>query len=1064
MANRARVPAKVSPPKLSGILARKRLFNLLDEGREKPVIWVSGQPGAGKTALVASYLETKKLAHAWFHVDAGDADPASFFHFLRGIAARQSRSKRLDSLLPLLTPEYLPDLVGFSRRWFRQFFDLLPPKFVLVFDNYQDAGQDAPLHSLLRDAADELPGNLNIVVISRIEPPAEFARLAANRKMATVDWSDLQLTLEETAKIVDEDLTLDEPTIKALQDETQGWAAGVTLMLERIRRTGKVNRIDRGDSMETVFNYFADLIFKQASDSDQHALLRLSLLPAMTAAQACELTENAEAGKLLETLFRRRMFTDRRAGPEFTYNFHPLYRAFLRNRAESALGQETLRQTKCKAATILEQLGQREDAFALFVSAADWESSVRCLLNHALPLIQQGRWQTLESWFAALPESVRNSSPWLTYWRGVCRLAIDPSYSRTLFEQAYEDFLTANDTIGKALAASGAASSIFYEYINFEQADKWIPIIEKQIVEHKNWPTLEIEFQILSSFLILLIYHQPRHSLLPACMARLSALLNENIDLGLKVITAAFMLHLSSWWGDNVLGQRLVNIVQPIISSSSVAPLYLAWWKIALSCNGTLCGSPNRALEAAREALAIIEQNNLVVVRDKILLYYFYATMVNEVPNLRHKLAQELEMMIGPSHPVQQTMFHLLKSWQALLNENASSALSNAEAAISLCEHIGVPNFHLHALIGKAIILNEMRDHQSAIDCLRQVDESAVGTKSALFDFTILLIEADATFGLGDTDKADKLLADAFDVGSRFDQMGTAQWIAPMMSRLCGRALNAGIQPEYISRLIRHRKLVAPSHEMESWPWPTKLSTLGRFELSINGTAYAPSRKAQRKVLDLLKVLIALGGRDVSSSQIIETLWPDLDGDAAQNNLKASIHRLRKLLGSDSALIVHEAKVSIDWTQTWCDVASVEALADRILEASFERASLPQAVNDAQRLMSQYRGHFLPEESEISCVLVTRDRLRNKFRRAVLRIGRLLETNEAYSESIDLYQRAIDLDNLSEDIYQRLIFCLKKRGQDAEALNVFRRCREMLSIVLGVAPSRETQALVNVNN
>ena len=285
-----------------------------------------------------------------------------------------------------------------------------------------------------------------------------------------------------------------------------------------------------------------------------------------------------------------------------------------------------------------------------------------------------------------------------------------------------------------------------------------------------------------------------------------------------------------------------------------------------------------------------------------------------------------------------------------------------------------------------------------------------------------------------------------------------------MMSRLCARALSAGIQPEYISRLIRRRKLVAPSHELESWPWPAKVSTLGRFELSTNGTAYAPSRKAQRKVLYLLKVLIALGGRDVSSNQLVETLWPDLDGDAAQNNLKASIHRLRKLLGSDGSLLVHEAKVSIDWNQMWCDVASFETLADRILEASFEQADLPPAVNDAQWLMSQYRGHFLPEESEISCVLVTQDRLRNKFRRAVLRIGRLLESKEAFGEAIELYRRAIDLDSLSEDTYQRLIFCLKKRGNDAEALNVYRQCRNMLSIVLGVAPSRETQALVNVNN
>ncbi len=74
------------------------------------------------------------------------------------------------------------------------------------------------------------------------------------------------------------------------------------------------------------------------------------------------------------------------------------------------------------------------------------------------------------------------------------------------------------------------------------------------------------------------------------------------------------------------------------------------------------------------------------------------------------------------------------------------------------------------------------------------------------------------------------------------------------------------------------------------------------------------------------------------------------------------------------------------------------------------------------------------------------------------------KASEAFAEATEIYQRAIDLDNLSEDIYQRLIFCLKKLGKDAEALNAFRRCRDMLSIVLGVTPSRETRALVHLDN
>jgi DNA-binding SARP family transcriptional activator len=36
---------------------------------------------------------------------------------------------------------------------------------------------------------------------------------------------------------------------------------------------------------------------------------------------------------------------------------------------------------------------------------------------------------------------------------------------------------------------------------------------------------------------------------------------------------------------------------------------------------------------------------------------------------------------------------------------------------------------------------------------------------------------------------------------------------------------------------------------------------------------------------------------------------------------------------------------------------------------------------------------------------------------------------------------------------------LAATGDRAEAINAFRRCRELLSIVLGVAPSAETQRL-----
>ena len=71
--------AKTTRPDAASVILRPRLLRRLDQGRTRPVTWVWGPPGAGKTSLVASYLAARKLRVLWYQVDVGDADVAAFF-------------------------------------------------------------------------------------------------------------------------------------------------------------------------------------------------------------------------------------------------------------------------------------------------------------------------------------------------------------------------------------------------------------------------------------------------------------------------------------------------------------------------------------------------------------------------------------------------------------------------------------------------------------------------------------------------------------------------------------------------------------------------------------------------------------------------------------------------------------------------------------------------------------------------------------------------------------------------------------------------------------------------
>jgi ATP/maltotriose-dependent transcriptional regulator MalT len=1001
--------AKTTRPTLATTVRRTRLFRRLERARRVPVTWVWGPPGSGKTTLVASYLAATRRRALWYQLDQGDGDVATFFYYL-GLAAPRRRTP-----LPVLTQEYRQGLGVFTRRFFRELFARLHAPFAVVFDNYQETPADSSLHEVMRDAVEEIPRGGQLIFVSRSEPPPAFARLLTHKLVDVVDWPELRFTEAEAAALVRQlaPKRRSREGVRSLYEAADGWCAGLILLLDEHHREGE-STIGGGRTPAVLFDYFAGEIFKRAEADVQHALMRTAFMPHVTTAMAERLTGQARVGEILASLHRQNYFTNKQPGTPPTYSYHPLFRQFLLEQARRVYAAPERAAMQRESAALLDEAGRIEAAAELLRDAEDWHSLAQLIYRHAQTLIAQGRTQTLQDWLAAIPPALFDEQPWLSFWRGLGWMAWRHSESQRALEQAFVAFRRRGDTMGTFLSWAAVIFALISEG-QLAPMDRWISVLDDILAETPAFPTKGVETRVAIAMLIATTFRRPGHPGAASWAARVIDLGPRHPDPTTRAMAIVNWIHYQIQFGDVASASAVVDEMRRVARARDVSPVAIvnasmpvAWYE-AITAVPSYRDTVARVLELSRTTGVYYTARHVVL--SSGLLAALSDGDVETAGAWLHELEKDVHLL-GPMFRCWHQWFLV---WQSLLLGDVSRAATLQPELLRLAELEGCPLDIATAHVMSAQVVHARGDKDPRPHVERAL-EIAAAIRSPYIEFMTRLTEAHLSLDAGREGDARAALRTALRLGREHRYVNTHAWIPAVMARLCVTALAAGIETDYVRELIIKRGLVPeqPPVALEAWPWPIRIFALGRLEVVRDGAPVRFARKVQRRPLELLKLLVAFGGRLVREDVAMDTLWPEADGDAARMALTTTVHRLRTLLGRADAVIRQDGQLSLNSRVCWVDAWAVEHLLNT-------RAGGDDAEDRLRNAARLYRGHFLEsEEGGLPHIASRADDLRRRLARALASMARQTEAADP-DKAAQWYEEAGRVHPGAEDDRRRAI-------------------------------------------
>jgi LuxR family maltose regulon positive regulatory protein len=961
---------------------------------------------------------------------------------------------------------------------------------------------------------------------------APLPRLRAEGNLLELSQRDLHLSADDARQVLAaQDVTLDEAGLALLLARTEGWALSVQLAARALagqsteRRANFLRALE--GSQEQLLNYLATEVLADLPD-ELIEFLRLAALPERF--DASLLTEVLGRDDVVYLLGRAQALglpilpLDEHGD---LLRFHPLWREMLlrtefrgphadQQKPESALSAQfsSLTQLHRRFGSVLEARGDLEEALSHYAAAGADDDLARALRQRAWPLLQSPRRDIVRGWMEQLSPELRENDAELLYMWGYSQIAAEPAQAITAIERAADRFRQVGQQARELRALADLAALLYLQAnsLNFVACcvrairaanyvrDAWsrgaalVGATAMLYTKGRYVAALRVARQAAGQPL-----NPAWHWLLAMLVSSIDIRLGQPAD-ALTIIDEALQLpqvdH-DDRLRQNLLRQRAMAIYQQGQAAEATMLALDAHRHLSdyyrdgsagfsarqLALLLVLQGRVDEAITYVVQARTAFHDMGALEPLASLQAIELYAQLLRgqaarasaAVPGLLRRLdetegnAQDLQLrlllalVLGESGDSQRALALVREIAAQMAQQGYHLFLTSAQLYTAylagLCADAPTRDSALRAGWAQCAIDNQHFIPMLPAAALRDVVVAALRLEIAPPDINQLLRRQLP-------EQAMDLLRGLLDAPEPTVRANAVRLLGELGASAAYPSLRALLKDR--SAPVRQAAEDALSRLVYRPPYTLRIRTLGAFGIWRGDQEVRDRDWRSSKARQLFQLLLTERGRTLPRDRVLEALWPEMEPDAAANNLRVTLNRLGKAIepdrpeGAPQAYLLQQGDTygfNLESAHHLDAADFAEAVASG--QRAARRGQRAAAIAAFRTAIGLYGGPYLPDNMYEDWSVVERERLAMLFNDAAMRLGALLLEEGQSHEAIGLAWRVLENDRAHEEAYRLLMRAHATLGERSTALRLYARCITMLHDDLGVEPLPETTALYN---